>query len=54
MKTDAAHFDRLATLVNRLHPYDLPAVTAHLVVLAGPGVPEWVAEETPLGDDAAP
>ena len=53
MKTSARHFDAIAALVTRLHPYDVPAVTAHPVARAGRGVPEWVAEETRVRHDAA-
>lgn len=52
LKSRSARFDALAALIARLHPYDLPAMTAHAALRSGQGVREWVAEETRVRDDA--
>ncbi|MCC6007601.1 MAG: divalent-cation tolerance protein CutA [Rhodobacteraceae bacterium] len=46
LKSQEAHFDALAAMIARHHPYDLPAITALSVRRAGPRVQGWVEAET--------
>jgi len=46
LKTRLAVFDRLCDLITRLHPYELPAIVALPVLVAGPGYAEWLEEGT--------
>lgn len=44
-KTTSAHWEPLAALIRRLHPYELPALYALPVALAEPAYARWVAEQ---------
>ncbi|MGY6549479.1 MAG: divalent-cation tolerance protein CutA [Roseinatronobacter sp.] len=46
MKTQAGHFAQVCAQIKATHPYDLPAIIALPVRLAGPGVVDWVRAET--------
>ena len=48
LKTPAQHFDAVCAEIRSKHPYDLPAITALPVRALGPGVAEWIAQETQL------
>jgi periplasmic divalent cation tolerance protein len=45
-KTRAAHFDRLATTVKRVHPYDVPEVIAMPIVAGSNEYLAWIDMET--------
>jgi periplasmic divalent cation tolerance protein len=45
VKTRAEHFDAILAEVARLHPYDVPAITATPIV-AAPAYAKWIAAET--------
>lgn len=53
MKTPAPHFDAVCQHIRAHHPYTLPAIVALPVQAMGPGVADWVAEETRAVDQAA-
>ena len=44
IKTTAAAFARVATVIRQLHPYELPEITK-LMVDASPEFASWVAEQ---------
>lgn len=46
LKSRMAVFDRLCTLIGRLHPYDLPAIVALPVLAANAGYADWLEEGT--------
>lgn len=56
LKSHRGCFDELCSLIIRLHPYDLPAIVALPVLVAGPGYRDWLIESTgghdqpPAGD----
>ena len=45
-KTRAALFDRLATTVKRIHPFDIPEVIAMPIVAGSNEYLAWIDEET--------
>lgn len=49
LKTRAALFDPLATLIRALHPYELPCVIGHPISHATPEYRAWVLSETEGG-----
>lgn len=46
MKTPARNFDAVCARIQSLHPFDLAAIIALPVQEMGPGVADWVAQET--------
>ncbi len=46
MKTPAANFAAVCSKIGASHPFELPAIIALPAQGMGPGVADWVAEET--------
>ncbi len=46
MKARAGHFEQVADCIRSHHPYTLPVIIALPAMRLGPGVADWVAEET--------
>ncbi|GLQ06817.1 divalent-cation tolerance protein CutA [Sneathiella chinensis] len=46
VKTREDLFDKVCTLVERLHPYDVPGITGMPVSHVNPAYKRWVIEET--------
>ncbi len=44
-KTDAEALDRLMDLIREHHPYDVPEITATLIVAGSPAYLAWIAAE---------
>ena len=48
MKTPARNFDAVCAVIRANHPFELPAIIALPVQAMGPGVADWIAQETQL------
>ncbi|MET3662899.1 divalent-cation tolerance protein CutA [Aquamicrobium ahrensii] len=46
LKTRAAHFEAVATLVKSLHPYETPSIVATELAAIDTACADWLAEET--------
>jgi len=50
LKTPAHNFDAVCAQIRAHHPFELPAIIALPVQAMGPGVADWVAQETQLAN----
>lgn len=48
LKTPTPNFDAVCAQIRANHPFELPAIIALQVQAVGPGVSEWIAQETQL------
>ncbi|HEY3275440.1 MAG TPA: divalent-cation tolerance protein CutA [Syntrophorhabdaceae bacterium] len=46
LKSRRSHYDRIEGVIKKLHPYELPEITATMIDNALPGYRAWVIEET--------